>query len=113
MPDQTSSHGREERGSTDDFGNRWGYNGDNAAWDRATEAGAQDASEADQHIRQEIGSRLGQHAINASAIEVEVREGTVTLRGMVDSQQSKHIAEETIRAVTGVRDVRNELEVQL
>ena len=46
-----------------------------------------------------------------NAVKVEVEHGKVTLHGTVDSQAVKEKAEATVRAVGGVTDVRNLLQV--
>jgi hyperosmotically inducible protein len=47
----------------------------------------------------------------ATDINVDTREGVVTLFGIVDSDAAKRAAEEDARKVSGVRTVRNELQV--
>ncbi len=45
--------------------------------------------------------------IDASNIEVEVKDGCVYLRGSVDDRQTKRLAEEAIEYISGVQDVQN------
>jgi len=67
----------------------------------------------DQSIFQEVSERLMEHGqIDASEMEVEVYDGEVTLRGRADSRYAKRTAEDVAQSVSGVRDVRNELEVR-
>jgi hyperosmotically inducible protein len=47
----------------------------------------------------------------ATDINVDTREGVVTLFGIVDTDAAKRAAEEDARKVSGVRTVRNELQV--
>lgn len=49
--------------------------------------------------------------IDASDVEVEVKEGTVILRGSVESRQIKRATEDCVDHLSGVEDVRNELTV--
>lgn len=49
--------------------------------------------------------------IDASNIEVAVKEGLVTLSGMVEDRRQKRLAEDLIESLSGVRDVHNELTV--
>jgi osmotically-inducible protein OsmY len=49
--------------------------------------------------------------VDASEIEVSVKDGIVTLRGEVTSQTQKELATEYARNVGGVKDVRNEMSV--
>ena len=62
----------------------------------------------DQQIPDEVCHRLTQHGhLNASNIEVSVRNGIVTPRGSVPSCQAKRMAEDTAESVQRVRDVEN------
>jgi hypothetical protein len=64
----------------------------------------------DQRIYEDICDRLTENPfIDASDIEVTVRNRTVTLAGSVDSLLALHQAEEIAREVTGVANLRNEL----
>lgn len=66
----------------------------------------------DERIREDICDRLTEHpAIDASEIEVEVKNGEVTLTGAVDSRAVKHLAEVMVETVAGVKDVHNQLRV--
>lgn len=49
--------------------------------------------------------------IDASEIEVHVREGTVTLTGTVEDRRSKRMAEDAVEDLAGVKDVQNQLQV--
>lgn len=51
-------------------------------------------------------------AIDASGIEVEVKEGIVYLRGTVDNRRTKRLAELEIENVSGVVDVQNILKIE-
>jgi hypothetical protein len=50
--------------------------------------------------------------IDASKIEVEVENGIVILRGRVPDRRQKRRAEDTAERASGVRDVRNQLEIE-
>lgn len=66
----------------------------------------------DDRIREDACEALERHPqIDASEIEVEVKDGVVTLRGHVEERRLKRLAEDSIESVSGVRDVRNELQV--
>lgn len=66
----------------------------------------------DERIREEVCQALTDHAdIDASEVEVEVKDGIVNLSGTVESRQIKRMAEETIESMPGVLDVRNNLRV--
>lgn len=49
-------------------------------------------------------------AIDASEIEVEVKNGMVTLRGKVSSRQSKRLVEMSLESLPGVKDILNRLQ---
>jgi osmotically-inducible protein OsmY len=56
--------------------------------------------------------RLVDHPqIDASELEVEVKNGEVTLSGTVDSRYEKRLAEDIADAVSGVQDIHNRLRV--
>lgn len=44
-------------------------------------------------------------------ISVEIERGVVTLRGKVDSEETKEAASEIVQRIEGVKQVRNELEI--
>jgi osmotically-inducible protein OsmY len=67
----------------------------------------------DERIREDVCERLTQHGqIDARDIDVEVSNGEVTLRGTVDSRQTKRDVEDTIDAVSGVKDIHNQLRLR-
>lgn len=67
----------------------------------------------DERIEEEINERLTYHTdIDASEVDVEVKDGAVTLRGTVERRHEKRIAEDVAEGVWGVKDVRNEIRVQ-
>ncbi|MFL6549741.1 MAG: BON domain-containing protein [Povalibacter sp.] len=66
----------------------------------------------DERIREEVHECLtDDHHVDASNIEVEVRDGEVTLTGNVDSRDQKRRAERLIEQLSGVVDVHNRLRV--
>lgn len=67
----------------------------------------------DERIRDEACEALSDSwDVDASQIEVEVKDGCVYLRGTVDSRNSKREAERAVEDLLGVTDVRNELNVK-
>jgi hypothetical protein len=67
----------------------------------------------DERIREEVNERLTDDPrVDASDIDVEVRNGEVFLRGRVDERRDKRAAEEIVENLPGVKDVRNELRVE-
>jgi hypothetical protein len=86
--------------------------------DRRTFAGAEDFSgigprgykKSDDKIREEIcETLLWDQDVDATEIEVIVKEGLVTLKGFVDSRHAKKTAERIIDHISGVSDVQNQL----
>ena len=66
----------------------------------------------DDRIREDVCERLTMdHDVDASEIEVNVREAIVTLDGTVNERHAKRIAEDIAESVRGVRDVQNNLRV--
>lgn len=66
-----------------------------------------------ERILDDACQRLADHPeIDASEIEVDVQGDVVVLRGQVHDRGQKRMAEDTVEFVSGVRDVRNELDVE-
>lgn len=64
----------------------------------------------DEKVREDVCEVLARDSrIDATEIEVEVRDGTVFLKGLVDSRQTKRLAELAIENLLGVSDVINQL----
>jgi hypothetical protein len=67
----------------------------------------------DERIREDVNEHLTRDPhVDASEIEVEVKDGEVTLSGTVDGRQAKRRAEDIVENVSGVREVHNQLRVQ-
>jgi hypothetical protein len=67
---------------------------------------------ADSRIREDVCDRLTDAPfLDASDIEVNVKDGDVTLSGTVRSREERRRSEDLIEHVTGVRDVHNNLRV--
>lgn len=66
----------------------------------------------DERMLEEVCDILTEHGdIDASQIEVDVKDSIVILKGMVENRRIKRLAEDAVEGVAGVRDVRNELEI--
>jgi osmotically-inducible protein OsmY len=64
----------------------------------------------DERIREDVNERLTQDPeIDASEIEVQVKDGEVTLTGTVEMRYAKRRAEDLIENISGVREVHNQL----
>ena len=67
----------------------------------------------DDRITDQVRIKLANDAdVKASALDVIVKDGVVTLRGSVDTSRGKVRAEQLTRKVKGVKDVINELVVR-
>ena len=67
----------------------------------------------DARIRDDVNERLTRDPdIDPSEVEVEVRGGVVTLRGIVEDRSEKHRIEDVIDDVFGVLDIDNGLKVR-
>lgn len=74
--------------------------------------GPKNYQRSDERIREDVCERLTMdHDVDATDIEVNVREGIVTLEGTVAERRAKRIAEDVAESVRGVRDVQNNLRV--
>lgn len=66
----------------------------------------------DDRIYEDVCERLTwDHLVDASDVEVEVKDQVVTLKGSIATRTMKYLAEDIAHEVRGVRDVRNELRV--
>ena len=75
--------------------------------------GPQGYQRTDSRVFEDVCDRLLMHGeIDARDVVVEVKDGEVTLRGIVDTLQQKHLAEATAESVPGVINVNNDLKVR-
>jgi hypothetical protein len=86
-------------------------------WDKVkgafTGKGPKGYTRSDDRIREDVCERLTYHPyVDASDIEVLVRDGEVTLTGSVDDRNSKRLAEDIVEDIRGVRDVHNQIRVK-
>lgn len=66
----------------------------------------------DERILDDVCERLTVDPyVDASEIEVEVRDGEVSLTGTVHSRSAKRLAEDLAESAPGVRDVQNRLRI--
>ena len=79
----------------------------------ATGRGPQGYQRSNERIIEDACERLTHHGqLDASGVAIEVDNGIVTLKGTVSSRWQKRMAEDTVETVSGVRDVRNQLEIR-
>jgi osmotically-inducible protein OsmY len=66
----------------------------------------------DERIREDVSDRLQEDdQVDASEMEVHVKDGIVTLTGTVNSRTEKRLAEDCCERIAGVKDVLNQLRV--
>lgn len=112
------------RGRNEDY-DFWGQERHDAAyqaghpslWQRVKGAfsgrGPKNYVRSDERIHEDVCEHLTHHPyVDASDIEVTVRDGEVTLSGTVDARMVKRAAEEACDHVRGVKDVHNHLRVR-
>ncbi|MBL8292312.1 MAG: BON domain-containing protein [Bryobacterales bacterium] len=69
-------------------------------------------AQSDDHIYDRVRMRLAEDpAVNGGALQVEVKNGAVTLRGNVKNEKAREKAEKLAKKVKGVKSVTNELKV--
>lgn len=95
--------------------NYWNWNEYNAGMNQGRQGtysgrGPRSYQRSDTRIEEDVNDRLTAHpGIDASEVNVSVRNGEVTLTGTVDSRSQKRIAEDVAESVPGVTDVHNQL----
>lgn len=95
-----------DRSTTDTiYEDRWGTG-------PHTGRGPRGYQRSDERIRDEVSDRLMDHGhLDASAMEVSVQNGEVTLTGTAENRRAKRLAEDIAESVRGVKDVHNRLSV--
>lgn len=114
-------HGRHRRGPGGPAYDPVGFGDPNPYVQAATDGetrgphhgrGPRDYRRSDDRIREDVNDRLtDHHHLDASNIEVEVKDGEVTLNGRVEQRGDKRRAEDCAEQVSGVRHVQNNLRV--
>ncbi len=67
----------------------------------------------DQSIKEEASEILTRdHDLDASDIEVEVKDRCLYLKGEVHSRKDKRLAEELVEDISGINDIQNQLAIQ-
>jgi hypothetical protein len=67
----------------------------------------------DERILEDVNERLTDHPdIDATDIEVAVKNGEVTLTGLVESRPVKRMAEDVAESASGVREIHNQLRIR-
>ncbi len=75
--------------------------------------GPKNYQRSDERIKEDVSERLSSDdEVDASEVELEVKNGIVTLTGTVCSRREKRLAEDCCEDVSGVKDVTNHLRVK-
>jgi osmotically-inducible protein OsmY len=107
--------GRQSSGqSLGQYGSQQGLQGQqDQSQGRYAGRGPKGYKRSDERIKEEISDILTRDQnVDASEIEIEVKDGEVTLTGTVTERRMKHHAEDLIEKCSGVKDVTNNLRVQ-
>lgn len=65
----------------------------------------------DERIHEEVCELLSDGHLDASDIDVTVKDGEVTLMGTVCDRRTKRLAEELVEGVRGIKDIQNQLRI--
>jgi len=96
-------------GDSTGYGSRWGQSGYGGGHRGKGPAGY---TRSDDRIREMVCDVLTDHDdIDASNIEIAVKNGEVTLSGSVEDRRTKRMAEDVIDNLSGVKEVVNQLKV--
>jgi hypothetical protein len=99
--------------SRDLYSRDYDYGSRSSSQGRYVGMGPRGYRRSDERIEDDINDRLTWHGdIDATDIQVNVKDGIVTLTGSVDSRRAKRMAEDVAESVSGVLDVNNQLRVQ-
>ena len=75
--------------------------------------GPKNYQRSDERIREDVCERLTyDERVDATDIEVDVRQGIVRLSGTVDDRYAKRVAEDIAESVRGARDVENQIHIR-
>lgn len=106
-----------EQGSERSYGHRdrdeiWGRNR-SVAYGSFSGKGPRGYFRSDERIFEEVCERMTRHGeLDAREINVEVKDGEVTLTGRVQNRPGKRLAEDIADSIPGVYDVHNRLELK-
>ncbi|QDK47373.1 BON domain-containing protein [Bdellovibrio sp. ZAP7] len=113
-----SYSGRGDRLREDSYGSsRGGQDRDEARRSSSSASfegrGPKSYTRSDDRIKEDVCEMLTRHSeIDANDIEVEVKNGEVTLSGTVNERRMKHMAEDLAERVSSVKEVTNNIRVQ-
>jgi hypothetical protein len=91
----------------------FGMGGDRGRMGQHRGRGPKNYTRSDDRIREDVNDRLADDSwLDASEIDVQVKDGEVTLSGTVDNRQDKRRAEDIVENISGVKHVQNNIRVQ-
>jgi hypothetical protein len=94
-------------------GEAYGRSSEGRGFGRYSGRGPKGYTRSPERILEDVAERLTEDPeVDASEIEVGVDRDVVVLRGKVYDRSQKRAAEDVVETVSGVRDVRNELDVE-
>jgi osmotically-inducible protein OsmY len=102
--DQAGGYGSgySQTGSRGDLSSQRGFSG----------KGPKGYARSDERLKEDICERLtDDYSVDASDIDIAVRNGTVTLSGSVDERWMKHHVEDLVDRCSGVQEIENRLTV--
>jgi BON domain len=75
--------------------------------------GPRNYQRSDERVREDVCERLTMDPhVDASGVEVQVRDGEVILGGTVSDRAQKYRAEDLVESIRGVRDISNQIRVR-
>jgi len=96
-----------------DYNVRYNMGDSNSQRGRYFGKGPKGWKRSDERVKEEVSETLYRdYHIDASEIEVDVKDGVVTLSGTVDSRETKRMAEDCIDRLSGVVDIHNRIRIQ-
>lgn len=102
--------GREDFGSNSRVAGGWNESSEQRSF---YGKGPKGYKRSDERIKEDVHEVLTwNNELDASDVEVEVKEGEVSLSGTVSDRRMKRLAEELIEDISGVRDVSNQLKIK-
>lgn len=106
---RATSYGATGRWQPDD---EWSYSLEPRPTGAYVGRGPRSYTQSRERIVDRVSERLTEHPeIDATEIQVDVQDGVVVLTGKVPDRGQKRMAEDVAESVSGVHDVRNELDV--
>ncbi len=97
------------------YGNAWQSGRRQDRWQEGPYSGRGPSGyqRSDERIREDAHECLTRHGwLDASNVQVDVNDGTVTLKGTVADRRAKRMAEDALDEVSGIRDVQNQIQVK-